>query len=308
MPTPRTPADLIAEGPGLLSRLGRHLGAVERGEEGAGDDLAAVLRILIDSTDKGNRGMVRLAAALGISLPQVMVSGSPDLSAPGLLLSFGNLPVVPAPGDGLPHTPRYLPFEAWLDTPSLIVPSSQKRRESWGSFATLIANTGGSHLSTVYHDLLVTSDLFDAVGLSLRDYLLRQVGWQVERVLADLLARTGRLMLPRTRRLDYWPRMPIWMLLKEPGPGKVDVVLGVNVNSDDLREVEVIRFDRHGKTYHLFHNGGDPNSGGLQIRLVIDDPETGERTTADGAPAPPGWKMFDLDEPRTAQVRERSGD
>jgi len=291
VPIQRTGVEIVAKGPEWLSRLGRHLSAVERGEEGAGRDLAAVLRTLLDKTNRGNRGMVRLAAALQLPLPPVMVSGSPDLGADGtLLLSFGNLPLVPAPGDGRPHTPRYLPFEAWIDTPSLIAPSSEKRRQSWGEFATLIANTDGSHLGTEYHDLLVTSDLFDAVGLSLQDYLLRQIGWQVERVLADLLAQTGRPMFPRTRRLDYWPRMPIWMLFREPGAGKMEVAVSVNVNGDDLRPVEVMRYSWHGKIHHIFHDGGDPNTGGLRIRLVIDDPATGSQITTEGTLHGFGWK------------------
>lgn len=291
MPTPRTGAELIAEGPRLLSRLDRHLSAVERGEEGAGGDLAAVLRILLDQTNPGNRGMVRLAAALKVPLPPVFVTGSPELRPDGgLLLSFGNVPAIPAPGDGHPHTGRFLPFAGWISTPSLIAPSTQRRRESWATFVTLVANTGGSHLGTEYHDLLETSDLFDAVGLSLQDYLLRQVGWQVERVLADLLARTGRPMIPHTRKLDYWARMPVWMVFRDrPGVG-METAVSIGVTGNDRQPVEVMRFSWRGRTHHLFHDGGDTNAGGLRVRMVIDDPATGVQTTTEGTSHSPGWK------------------
>jgi len=290
MPTPRTSQQIIDEGPGLLSRLGRHLGAVERGEDGAGNDLSAVLRILLDSTDKGNRGMVRLAAAIGAKLPAVFVSGSPQLTGTALLLSFGNLPVVPAPGDGQPHTPRWLPFESWVNTPSLIAPGSQKGRASWGEFATLIANTNGSHLGTSYHDLLDTSDMFDTLGLSLQDYLLRQIGWQVERVMADLLARTGRPMLPRTRQLAFWPRIPIWMtFLDQPGTG-MQATFSIDVTDNSPLSLEVMRFTRRGRVHHIYHRGTNAKGVGLGAQLVIDNPETGRATTTDGTNHPPGWK------------------
>ena len=290
MPTPRTRQQIIDEGPGLLSRLDRHLSAVELGKEGAGNDLAAVLRILLDPINPGNRGMVRLASAIGAGLPPVFVSGSPQLTGTALLLSFGNIPLVAAPGDGQPHTPRWLPFQGWIDTPSLIVPGSQKRRESWASFATLIANTGGSHLGTNYHDFLETSDLFDTYGLSLQDYLLRQIGWQVERVLADLLARAERPLLPRTRRLDYWPRIPVWMTFRdEPGTG-MEATVSINVTDASPLPIEVMRFIWRGRVNHLIHSGTALSGKGLGMRHIIDDPETGEATTSEATPHPPGWK------------------
>jgi len=289
MVIPRTSADTIDEGFQLLNRLGRHLNAVEQGDPGAGDDLASVLRILLDRTNAGNRGMSRLSAALNVPLPPVFVSGSPMLTGDGLLLSFGNLPLVPAPGDGQPHTPRWLPFEAWVNADSLIVPSSQKRRESWGSFATLVANTDGAHLSTVYHDFLETSDLFDTLGLSLQDFLLRQIGWQVEQVLAQVLASAGRSLLPRTRRVNHWPRMPIWMhFLDRPGVG-MEVAVSVNVTNDDPRPVEIMRYSWRGRTNRMFHDGRFSPS----VRIVIEDPATGDTTTTVGTAMDPVASPFD---------------
>jgi hypothetical protein len=267
VPIQRTDEQIIAEGPGLLGRLGRHLTAVEKGEEGAGDDLAAVLRILIDPKDKGNRAMMRLAKATKLSLPDVLVSGWPEAKPDkALLLSFGNLPLVPAPGDGQPHAPHIMGFREWIEATSLIVPSSQHRSESWGSFATLAGNTSGAHLSTEYHDLLVTSDLFGSVGLSLQDYLLRQVGWQVERVLADLLTRAGKPIIPRTRPLDYWPRLLVWGWFKDsPGIG-TEMMIAVNVTSDDGPPVEVMKYKRRDRMHHVWHAG-------RQVQIKIDDPE-----------------------------------
>jgi len=284
MVIPRTHAETIEEGFQLLSRLGRHLSAVEQGEPGAGDDLASVLRILLDRSNPGNRGMARLSVALKVPLPPVFVSGSPMLTGEGLLLSFGNLPLVPAPGDDQPHTPRWLSFDAWVNADSLIIPSSQKKRESWGTFATLLANTDGSHLSTVYHDFLETSDLFDSVGLSLQDFLLRQVGWQVEQVLAQILGHAGRYLLPRTRKVDHWSRMPIWMhFLDRPGVG-IEASVSVNVTNDDSRPVEIMRFLSRGTITRLFHDGGAIPT----VRMVIEDPNTGEASTTVGTPNKPG--------------------
>jgi hypothetical protein len=293
MPIPKTPDQIIGEGHTLLTRLGRHLDAVEQGHEGAGADLAAVLRILLDQTNAGNRGMDRISAALKVPLPPVFVTGGPELRPDGgLLMSFGNMPVVPAPGDGQPHTGRYLPFDSWASVTSLVAPGTQRRRESWANFATLVANTGGSHLGTEYHDLLVRSDLFDAVGLSLQDYLLRQVGWQVERVLADVLARSGRRMLPRTRRVDHWPRTPVWMVFwYQPGV-EMRSAVSVSVTDDRPVPIEVMRFEWKGRTHHMFHNGGVPDGrgGGLSVQLVIDDADGGEPTTIEATGHPPGTK------------------
>jgi hypothetical protein len=70
-----------------------------------------------------------------------MVSGGPELRPDGgLLLSFGNLPLVPASGDGHPHTPRWLPFESWVDTWSLIVPSRKPELSNSLSMTTFPAN------------------------------------------------------------------------------------------------------------------------------------------------------------------------
>jgi hypothetical protein len=173
----------------------------------------------------------------------VFLSGNPMLRGDGLfLLSLGNRPLVPAPGDGQPHPLRWLPFEAWVNADSLIVPSSQKRHESWGTFATLVAKTDGAYLSTVYHDFLETSHLFYTLWLSLRDFLLRQTGWQVEQVLAQVLASVGRSLLPCSRRVNHWPRMPIWMhFLYQPGVC-IEVAVSVNVSNDDPRPVEIMRF------------------------------------------------------------------
>lgn len=267
MPIPRSSADYVDACFKLLSRLSRHLDAVERGVAGSGDDLAAVLRILIDPQDKGNRAVQRLADAIGAPLPHVLVSGAPDEAQPGTLVSFGNLPVVPGPLElGLPHAPRYLPFSDWIGTRSLIVPSSERKAASWGGFAALVGNTSGSHMSTVYHDFLATSDLFGSVGLSLQTYFLRQVGWQVERVLAYLLREAGRPLLPRARALDFWPRMLVWGWFREtPGVG-AELALAINVTSDGGGPLEVMRYDWRGRTHHIWHDGG------TGVRSVTDDP------------------------------------
>jgi hypothetical protein len=293
MPIHRTPAEIIAEGPKLLARLGRALDAVERGDEGAGDELGGMLRILIDTSDRGNRGMTRLATALKVKLPAVWVSGGPEIDTRGgLVISFGNLPAVPAHGDGQPHTGRYLPFEAWIAATSLVVPLSEKRKLSWGAFATLAGNTGGAHLGAAYSDLLVTSELFDAVGLSLQDYLLRQVGWQVERSLADILASSGRPLVPRTRKVDLWPRYPIWMIFRhQPGVG-VEFSLSIGVTSDDGPPIEIMRFRWRDRTHRVLHNGIS-KSGTAPVSLIIDDPVTGATMTTDAASHPQGWRPDD---------------
>lgn len=279
MPVPMSNAQLANQGTLLLARLGRHLDALEEGDESASDDLAAVLRILIDSKDKGNRAMLRLASAGNLTLPRVWVSGRPgELDDRRLLLSFGNLPVDPGPLElGQPHAPHWMGFRDWIEAPSLIVPTSQRRRESWGSFATLAANTSGAHMSTVYHDLLATSDLFSSAGLSFQHYLLRQVGWQVERVLADLLAQTGQTVTPSPRRLDYWPRLLVWGWFKdEVGVGH-ETTLAVNVMHDHGPPVEVMRYTIRGRTSRVMHAGG-------RVQLLTDDgyPATTVQPTARG--------------------------
>src|SRR6187402_1145078 len=162
MPIPMTDAQVIEQGRRLLTRLSRHLDAVERNDEGAGDELAAVLRILIDWQDKGNRAMYRLAAVTGQELQRVLVSQRPEPKPVGrLLLAFGSLPVIYSrPELGKFDTPRTVAFRDWVEAPSILVPAAERSSLSWSRFAALVANTTGSHLSRVYHDILVTSDLF----------------------------------------------------------------------------------------------------------------------------------------------------
>jgi hypothetical protein len=270
MPIPRTDAELIAQGVTLLARLARHLDALENGDATAGDDLASVLRILIGKST-GNRAVLRLAKAANLALPRVWVSGRPESAPdPHLLIAFGNLPVDPNPKElGQPHEPHWMGFRDWVEAPSFIVPSSQRGSESWGSFATLAGNTTGSHMSEVYHDLLVTSDMFSSSGLSFQSYLLRQIGWQVERVLADLLGQAGQPVTAPTRRLDQWPRLLVWGWFRdEPGVGH-EMMFAVNVMHDDGPPIEVMRYAIRGRTSRILHGGGrvsvesDKPSGGM---------------------------------------------
>ncbi|WP_152427128.1 hypothetical protein [Curtobacterium flaccumfaciens] len=283
MPIKRTPEEIAKQGPVLLARLGRSLTAVEGRELGASEELATVLRILLDSTNQGNRGMARLAAAAGVQLPAVLVSGEPAgvSAAPrDLVFSFGNLPTSDTPGPGQPQAPRRLPFAAWVDAVSVVAPGSQKRRQSWSQFVTLMANTGGAHLSTEYHDFLVTNDRFSTIGMPLQEYFLRQIGWQVEDVLARVVAQSGHPVLPRTRQLELLPRVPTWMEFRDK-PGKfLEVAVAVHVSDDAVGEVEVMRFTGRGRVHRILHNGGRPDVD-LQVRLVIDDPTTGRQYEQD---------------------------
>lgn len=283
MPIKRTPEEIVQQGPVLLARLGRSLTAVEGRELGASEELATVLRILLDSTNPGNRGMARLATATGVQLPEVLISGEPaGISAArrDLVFSFGNLPTSDTPAPGQPQAPRWLPFGAWADAVSVVAPGSQKRRQSWSQFVTLMANTGGAHLSTDYHDFLVTNDLFRTIGMPLQEYFLRQVGWQVEQVLAQIVAQSGHPVLPRTRRLELLPRVPTWMEFRDK-PGKsLEIAVAVHVSDDSVAEVEVIRFTGRGRVHRILHNGGHPEVD-LQVRLVIDDPTTGRQYQQD---------------------------
>lgn len=277
MPIKRTPEEIARQGPVLLARLGRALTAVEARELGASEELATVLRILIDSTNPGNRGMARLATAAQVQLPDVLVSEEPAgiAAAPrGLVFSFGNLPAseVAAPGQG--QAPRWMPFTAWVEAVSVVAPSSQKRRQSWSQFVTLMANTGGAHLSTEYHDFLVTNDLFSTIDMPLQDYFLRQVGWQVEHVLARVVAQSGHPVLPRNRQLELLPRVPTWMEFRDKPGEALEMAVVVHVSDDVVGEVEVMRFSGRGRVHRILHNGGRPNID-LQARLVIDDPTTG---------------------------------
>ncbi|GAB3611565.1 hypothetical protein GCM10027414_36910 [Humibacter ginsengiterrae] len=177
-----------------------------------------------------------------------------------------------------------------MNAQSLIVPGSEKQRLSWSQFATLVANTDGSHLGVEYHDLLAESDLFGAIGMSLQDYLLRQIGWQVEMVLAHTLAASGRSIPPRTRRLDFLPRTPIWMEFRyTPGKG-MRAAVSVSVTSDEVSDVEVMRFYWRGRVHHLFHHGGSANEQ-IRVTMVIDDPESGHSDTFDAVrgPIPPDF-------------------
>jgi hypothetical protein len=291
MPIQRTSTDVLAQAPTVLARLNRALTGVERGDAGAGGDLATVIRLLLDTGNRGNKFLGRVAAALSVSLPPVFVTGGPTTDpSGGLFFSFGNLPAdslgnAPAVPASMPDAvpvpdSRQLAFDQWMDAVSLVAPRTQKKQQSWRQFVTLIANTGGAHFGTDYHDILERSDLFGAVGMSLQDYLLRQIGWQAERVLADFVVKSGHPLLPRTRRIDFLPRTPIWMDLRDSTGTGVRAAVAVNVTSDIAAEVEVIRFELRGRTHHLFHNGGAPSN--VKVRFVIDDPVAGTSTTVDG--------------------------
>jgi hypothetical protein len=205
MAQPVTPQRVIDGAELLLRRLTRNLDAFDGGDASAAGDLAGIISTLTGD-GAGNKVVLRLASVARVPLPRELVSGKPETNVPSMIGSFGNLPV--AAGQGVlmrqGNSAHSVPFRDWISMPSLIVPASPENKVLWMKFANVVGNARGSHLSQTLPDLLVKSEMFGGAGLSLEDYLVRQLAWQLERILAEVLVSAGATVsVPRDRPVEF---------------------------------------------------------------------------------------------------------
>lgn len=207
---PATPDEVVRVARRLRQRLGRHLDALEAGEVGAVDDVAAVLRTLL-AHGAGDDVVLRLCRMKSIALPQIHVS-EPVVDRQAIGLAFG---AVPAPADA--EAVRRVDIDAWRGLPALIVRGAPRRVNTWEQLISAYANTFGSHLSgTIPHLLSETSSICYSGALDLGEYLIHCAGIVAEDALqqvlgsidGDIPAATGAT---RHRRLN-----PLLRLIVEP--------------------------------------------------------------------------------------------
>jgi hypothetical protein len=212
---PATPDEVVEVARRLRQRLGRHLNALEAGEVGAVDDVAAVLRTLL-AHGKGDDVVARLCRIKSIPLPQIMIS-EPVIDRQKIGLAFG---AVPAPAHGDPV--RLVDINIWRALPALIVRGAPRRVSTWEQLITDYANTFGSHLSgTIPHLLSQMSSICYSGSLDLGEYLIHCAGIVAEDALQQILGTidgdtAGAIEIPRHRRLNPLLRLIVEPQLPEP--------------------------------------------------------------------------------------------
>jgi hypothetical protein len=206
LPRQTTPDELVERARGLRQRLGRHLDALEAGEVGAVDDVAAVLRTPL-AHGKGDDVIVRLCRSHRIPLPQIQVT-EPVVNSQGIGLAFG---AVPAPSEGDPPV-RIVDINVWRGLDALIVRGAPRRVSSWEQLITDYANTFGSHLSgTIPHLLSEMSSMCYSGSLDLGEYLIHCAGIVAEDALQQALGAIDgdKAPPPRHRMLNPLLRLTV---------------------------------------------------------------------------------------------------
>ncbi|MCV7008232.1 hypothetical protein [Mycobacterium gordonae] len=199
LPKAATQAEVVAVARRLRQRLSRHLDALETGEIGAVDDLAAVLRTLL-AHGKGDDAIVRLCHSHKLPLPQVRVS-LPVADDQKIGLAFGAIPAPDEPG----HPPTVvMDIDRWRGLDALIIKGAPRRVNSWEQLITEYANTYGSHLSgTIPHLLSHASSMGYSGNLDVGEYLIHCAGLVAEDALQQVLkAIDGDAAQPPGHRLQ----------------------------------------------------------------------------------------------------------
>jgi hypothetical protein len=213
LPKQATPDEVVEVARRLRQRLGRHLDALEAGQVGAVDDVAAALRTLL-AHGKGDDVIVRLCRIHGIPLPQIQVS-EPVVDSQRIGLAFG---AVPAPSQDDPPV-IIVDIDAWRRLPALIVRGAPRRVSTWEQLITEYANTFGSHLSgTIPHLLSHMSSIGYSGPLDLGEYLIHCAGIVAEDALQQVLGAIDgdKAPPPRHRMLNPLLRLTVETKLPQP--------------------------------------------------------------------------------------------
>jgi hypothetical protein len=208
-----TPDEVVARARGLGHRLRRHLDALEAGEAGAVDDVAAVLRTLLGH-GRGNDVVVRVCRMKSIPLPHAYVS-APVVDRQAIGLAFGAVPTPDTAPEAEGHI--WVDIDSWRKLPALIVRGAPRRVNTWEQLISSYANTYGSHVSgTIPHLLSETSAICYSGPLDLGEYLIHCAGIVAEDAIHQALTSIdsdGLVVRPRHRRLN-----PLLRLIVQPHP------------------------------------------------------------------------------------------
>jgi hypothetical protein len=205
-----TPEEVVDVARRLRQRLGRHLDALEAGECGAVDDVAAVLRILLVH-GSGNNVIVRLCRTNSIPLPRIQVS-EPVADHQSIGLAFGAVPALS--GD---EPVRVVDIDTWRGWKALIVRGAPRRASTWEQLIKEYANTFGSHLSgTIPHLLSQMASICYSGPLDLGEYLIHCAGLVAEDALHQVLGTIDGDDAPRHRRLNPLVRLIVESRLPHP--------------------------------------------------------------------------------------------
>jgi hypothetical protein len=196
-PRPATKSELLEGAAKLKHRLSRHLDALERGQVGAVEDVAAVLRTALCPGD-GDNAVLRLCRAHGVENPRLQVS-LPAPSDSDVLLAIGGEPLVNDP-DGTEQG-RIVALETWIEEPALVVAGGIPRRVStWAQVITMYANTFGAHLSRTVPQLVFASKGSTFASRSMQEHVIYSAGLVGERALDQALcAVTGQPVAATSR-------------------------------------------------------------------------------------------------------------
>ncbi|WP_157509764.1 hypothetical protein [Leifsonia sp. Root4] len=196
--------ELLERSLALAARLKRALDAFDGGALDAAEDVSAYTRTLLAS-GQGNMVISRLCREHSLPLPQLAVS-APPAKAPSVFLSIGLLPT----GEDSNATEhrgisKVIGFRSLVESPAVESNATQRTSNSWGYVANQFGNTWGSHISTTVPELFSRFAMFDSVGITLREYAVRQLGWLAEEALRQTLSShdSSLAAATSTRGVDF---------------------------------------------------------------------------------------------------------
>lgn len=179
-PRPLEPHEFLAEFETKLHRLDRHIVAVGNNERGARDDLAGLLRTLLNDA-RGDDAIARYCSLMGVPEPRVYLSKA-DPTIAGLRLQVAGLPTYD-PGDLSVTVPSGLRSSICL----LKHDGKKLRQFTWSDIVENYGNTHGAHLGQTVPRMLDEVRLHGLGTADFGTYMLRTLAVQISSVCHSLL-------------------------------------------------------------------------------------------------------------------------
>lgn len=190
-PRPVQETEYIATFADLVARLDRHIVNVGNQQKGARDDLAAVLRILINR-DGGNDAIGRFCKLTKRPEPQICVS-TLNLNSKHLVLQIAGLPEV----DNL-QLNTTVPTGLRTTTCVAKMEQGKVRTFTWETLIDAYGNTFGSHLGQKIPKLLDEVRLHGFGDTDFGSYMLRSIGVAISAACHVLLLQVNTSHKPVT--------------------------------------------------------------------------------------------------------------
>ncbi|NQX06909.1 hypothetical protein HQQ82_19245 [Rathayibacter sp. VKM Ac-2856] len=206
-------------------RFARHYRFWLEGEIGSDEDLAAILRTLIDDDVLG-----RAIRQFKLTSPLVAVGSDAD-DQKSTLFSVGAV-LIPEGFDELPEiTHSQIPYSVWRNRTCLVVDGVPgKRVNTWRSTVSMIANTFGSHTSPTISPVLDRTRLNVFGDSSIADFLLKNAADVAHVVLSSIFEQLS-LKASGMADIDISEQRPVtlaWLRAHDLGSqGEVRVIPGI---------------------------------------------------------------------------------